>query len=196
MKREGFTVVELMIVLAVLVVLAALLIPRFQDVIKRRKAAKIVATCQHIAEAIARLNDDCGVIPAEGTLDVLWDKNSNNYQPTGIIKLDQCWDGPYFTYSPPSGATSGGTTVVGIPTAASEIKFHYSTSDENGDGVPKEMWIQITNVPSDVALFIERKVDGPASDLNTTGKWVCQGGGGGGGAFATVNCEFLIYETM
>lgn len=197
-NRSGFTVVELAIVIGVLIVLAALLFPRIQNLINQRKAITTVETLRRIAEGIAKLYDDCGVLPKDGTLDVLWDSSSTDYQPSGSsggtsLKLSDCWDGPYYIPRNTGGNQQKPTTVVGIPTMLSSISVKYSDSDTNDNGLNHEMYLEVTNVPYKVALIIERKVDGPTSSLNKKGKWVCESPSGQTIGSA-VTCDYIIYE--
>ena len=191
--RSGFTVVELMIVLGVMMVLAALLYPRFQSVIKERRALQTLELMRHIAEGVAKLYDDCGVLPADDELTVLWSLNGSTEpsitNPAEV--LGECWQGPYFT--PPKHNDSG--HVVGIPIATSEIYFHISNEDLNNNGIGTELTLQVDNIPADIALVIERKVDGPAKGLNKTGKWTCPDAEGATSATEYVTCYYILYES-
>ena len=66
MKRmqKGFTLIELMIVVAIIGILAAVAIPQYQDYTVKAKLSKISGFAQPIKTAIALFNQENGSFPA------------------------------------------------------------------------------------------------------------------------------------
>ena len=64
-KNSGFTLVELIIVIAILGILAGIAIPRFLDATATARGAKIVADLRTIDSAIVIYNAKTGAYPAD-----------------------------------------------------------------------------------------------------------------------------------
>ena len=63
--QKGFTLIELLVVVAIIGVLAAIALPRFTDSTASARGAKIQADLRTIDGAIAMVQADTGVIPAD-----------------------------------------------------------------------------------------------------------------------------------
>ena len=84
MNKKGFTIVELVIVIAVIAILAAILIPTFANVVDKANAAKIQselksAYTQYVAEA----SDDQEYV--EGYAHILFEFEDNYYEYDGSV---------------------------------------------------------------------------------------------------------------
>jgi len=133
-RRSGFTLVEIMIVVAIIALLAAIAVPNFLRARKRTQATKMLEELRAIDQAIDQYAIDTN--KAAGS-DVSWDdihnyvkKGTRLYSCTGLDPFG--WS--YRTYS-------GGATfkVDEIPVMASETYGLLS------DVVPKEFWSPYTN---------------------------------------------------
>ena len=65
-NRRGFTLIELMIVVAIIGILAAIAVPLYQNIQSRARTAKSQADTRTIASAIVQYSAHCGDYPNEG----------------------------------------------------------------------------------------------------------------------------------
>lgn len=64
-KRSGFTLVELLIVIVIIAVLAAIALPRFMDSGQRSKEASLKADLKLVRNALELFKNDTGAWPAQ-----------------------------------------------------------------------------------------------------------------------------------
>jgi general secretion pathway protein G len=118
-SRRGFTLIEMLVVIVVIAILAAIVLPKFQDQSRRSKESSLKSDLAVLRTAVATFQADTGYYPK-----VLADLTATTaatvtgaYDSTGtaatIAATD--WHGPYITGSIPTD-----------PVSATSVAFSYS----------------------------------------------------------------------
>ena len=111
MKRmqKGFTLIELMIVVAIIGILAAVAIPQYQDYTVKAKLSKVSGFAQPIKTALALYNQENGNFPTSGGL-TMWTSLGLTAAPTPTAEVTAvAWTG----VANPVGAGTGLQLTLG-----------------------------------------------------------------------------------
>lgn len=104
--RRGFTIVELLVVIVVLVVLAAIMLPRFINESRQNREAQLRTELNQVRNAVSLFYADTGVYPAS-LEDLTISKTPTYATATGLDKSGRRanyspadWHGPYLAELP------------------------------------------------------------------------------------------------
>ena len=142
MTQKGFTLIELMIVVAIIAILAAIAIPAYQDYVVRSQVSEGATLTDGAKTAVAEYAANRGTMPADNTAAGLADAGSitGSYVSTvtvanGLItaefsetspqKANHAIDGKAFILSP---ITAGGGSVVWTCTKSTVAQKYLPTS--------------------------------------------------------------------
>ena len=122
-NKKGFTLIELMIVVVIIGILAALAIPRFMAASKKAKISEAKGILKQVYIAAEAYYQENGQYPATGTFNDASTQNTGWTPITGLV-VDRPSGYPRFTYQ----ITAGGTDAIEI-TADASSSYDQSMQD-------------------------------------------------------------------
>ena len=107
--RKAFSLIELMIVIVIMAVLAAIIIPKFQDQSRRSKEASLKSDLSQVRTAIATFQADTGFYPKLLTDLAVTTSPTQGYDTTAALQTITAanWHGPYINGTVPNDPVSG-----------------------------------------------------------------------------------------
>ena len=113
----AFTLIELLVVIVVIAALAAVIIPKFQDVSGRSKQATSAHNIMLLNKAVAAFNVDTGLMPRSLDDLIAGTAPANGADPkTGASKPISVsdWHGPYFSATLPTDPVTGNAYSISV----------------------------------------------------------------------------------
>lgn len=112
MKNKGFTIIELMIAVAIIGVLAAIAIPAYQNYIIRAKVSEALTFASQAKTAVAEYYQSQGTLPADNPTAGL----ATSITGTNVSQVTVA-----------AGVITVTASIAGVPTASSNIIFTPAT---------------------------------------------------------------------
>lgn len=178
MRTKGFTIVELLIVIVVIAILAAITIVAFNGVQQRAQNSAILSSVRATSKLIKSYKVTYGTYPSLGGYCATSDNSCTNYNPAPVTSNNAAWM---------SELSKIGTPVVSVPPTASDrygIYFDgYAPRTYNHEAIPGLLmyWLKGNNQPcglEDVAVNDPAPLAGETNAfMSSPNPWTSTGGG-------------------
>lgn len=144
-KREkGFTLIELMIVVAIIGILAAIAIPRFGQLISKAKEGKTKGNLGSVRSALAICYGDTEAYPTSANYTIFWATMTPAYLDRAVEMEVPALGGTPHTHSKTSNITM-------LTTAADNGTWGYN--NVSGNANHGRFWIDCSGTGSDVVIW-------------------------------------------
>jgi len=163
-KQSGFTLIEMIGVMAVIAILASAAAPRVFDAIEDAKVSKLVQQVQTMKTASSKYYADTGTYP-------LYYTASNNHYYHSLMFKDSAntsgverkgWNGPYVDKEPEHPVTPGALQYLVNTTNAAYV------CDADGDGATEGPWLsyRFDGMSLKTMEKVSNIIDGDGGDAN------------------------------
>ena len=170
-KRRGFTLVEIIVVVAVLVLLAAIVIPSVGSVGTDAKAAKILSIVDSLKKAVTMHYTDTGRLAIEYSGS---NYASSDYHQLSLSQSYSGWNGPYIDHPLTTGDNPFGGFVLlysDLTGGSAKPNGFDLTGSGTASATGSGQFVAFSNVPESVAETIDDALDnGIPGDWETTGR--------------------------
>jgi len=129
-RNHGFTLVEILIVVIILGILAAIVIPQFANASAQSKNSSVASTLQTLRSQLALFTSQHSDVPPQITGMTAWGimLNKSTTTETTVAAPSGTLFGPYFSYAPSNPLNN----LTGVSTAASDTTagwYYTATTD-------------------------------------------------------------------
>ncbi len=133
--RLGFTLVELLIVIIVIAVLAAIAIPKFINASERSKESSLTADLKLARNAITAFQNDTGLFPATLTDIAVTTVPASGKDTTGTTQpiIAGTWKGPYMASVPNDPVSTTALTYSVTAGSVGQVNSSATGNDSNGN---------------------------------------------------------------
>jgi len=106
MKRRGFTLIELMVVVAIVIILVSIAIPVYAKFVQRARRARVISDFRTIRDSLEAYRTDWGMYPITGATGETFGLHTDFNTPTSTITKELTGNGA--TINVPSNTTATG----------------------------------------------------------------------------------------
>ncbi len=85
MKRKGFTLIELMIVVAIIIILTSIAIPVYSKLINKARRAKVLGDFRTLQDSLEAYRTDWGIYPITGSSGETFGYHTDYANPTSTV---------------------------------------------------------------------------------------------------------------
>ena len=118
--QKGFTLIELMIVVAIIGILAAVALPAYKDYTVRTKVSEVILAASAAKNTIAEFYNVKGSIPASGAISI---QTQTTQYVSGVT-----WDGTKLTATATGDGKITGSTITLTPSTTATDNLNWACS--------------------------------------------------------------------
>lgn len=166
-KRSAFTLLELLIVILILFILAAIVAPQLTGAAEDAKVGKILAVTDAVRTAVQSYYNDTGALPRENSA-----STATNQHHLGLPQTIANWRGPYLDHPLTNSDNPFGNRVQVLQTFAGDAGGGFDLMGSGSDTVTGNgSYIVFRGVPQTAAQQVDQALDGGVGgSWQTTGR--------------------------
>lgn len=162
-QSGGFTLIELTVVVAIIIALAAIIVPMVGSAKRDGQAAELLQVIDSLRGACMKYHSDTGTLPIE----VSTSATVANHK-LSLAQSITGWKGPYLDHSISAGDNPFGGSVEVLDNLSTVPGGFDLLGGGTNTATGPGSCVRFTNVPADIHLLIEAALDQGVAGTNTT----------------------------
>ena len=170
MRRKGFTLVEVLVILAIIAALAAVLVPTISNQVRRGDAGRVVSDMTNLRTGIEAFLVNVHRYPGDAE-DLVTQINGSDTDVNGATYpsgLQSSWDGPYIDRV----VEDAGTLRTGF---GGLIQDEFTAVQYSGSNTTEYLTITILGIAESEFDLIDEEIDGTVSSTAGLLRWGTDG---------------------
>ena len=145
-RPNGFTLVELVVVILILGILAGIAAPKFFQVASESEAAAVLTNVRTIFDAVEMFAAEHGRLPADATTGEM-PTDLEGYLPPSLFTKNGPYDGFYDWNGPGTPASNYGVSILATGGSIPELRASYQAMEQMADDGDKDSgWITVVGM--------------------------------------------------